>query len=90
MNYSQYRLAKRNGEIVQQVRQVSTTTKNKWYKPWEYTCEYEYSEWKDLPFIELNDIIHAANIMSDKGYSIGTKEKYDEFVANRNYPIGEK
>jgi hypothetical protein len=35
----------------------------------------------------MKDIIAAANMMSDKGYSIGTQEQYDEFVKNRNYII---
>ncbi len=53
MNYKQYRLAKRKGELIQQVRLVKTRTSNKWYKPWEYKIEYEYGEWEDLPIVEV-------------------------------------
>lgn len=34
--------------------------------------------------VDFPNIIAGAAQMSDKGYSIGTKEKYDEFVKNRN------
>ena len=49
---------------------------------------YAWSDWMTVPTID-KELEHAANIMSDKGYSIGTKEKYDEFVAKRNYPNNE-
>ena len=68
MNYKQFRLAKRNGEIVQQFRTIISNTKAKWYKPWEYKVEYEYGEWEDIPIPELEC---AANHMSDKGYEVG-------------------
>ena len=32
----------------------------------------------------------AATCDDTEGYSIGTREAYDEFVKNRNYDIGEK
>ena len=54
MRYKQWRLAKRNGEIVQQCRTVIITTTNKWYKPWEYQSHYEYGEWEDVPLVELS------------------------------------
>lgn len=54
MEYTQYRLAKRDGEIIMQARSVRTKTNNKWYKPWEYTIEREYGEWKDIPFVEVS------------------------------------
>lgn len=58
MHYIQYRLAKRNGEIVMQKRNVTTTTKNlfKWYQFWKwglFEIEREYTEWVDEPFIEV-------------------------------------
>ena len=53
MTYKQYRLAKRNGEIVQQCRTVTITTTNKWYKPWEYQSHIEHGEWEDIPFENL-------------------------------------
>ena len=53
MQYNQYRIAKRDGEIIQQTRTVTSTTKNKWYMPWLYTVQREYSEWVDLPIVEL-------------------------------------
>ncbi len=54
MRYKQWRLAKRDGEIVQQCRTVIVTTTNKWYKPWEYQSHYEYGEWEDVPLVELS------------------------------------
>lgn len=54
MMYKQYRIAKRDGEIIQQVRTVKTTTTNKWWKPWEYLVEREYSDWVDIPIVELH------------------------------------
>ena len=56
MNYQQYRLAKRNGEIIQQIRTMKSTVYTpKWYKPWDVRVEYEYGEWIDLPFVEIED-----------------------------------
>ena len=49
MKNVQYRLAKRDGELVQQRRYVTSTTKSKWWKPWEHT----YGEWADFPIVEL-------------------------------------
>ena len=46
---------------------------------------YAWSEWMTVPTV--NEMEIAGDIMTgDGGYSIGTKEKYDEFVAKRNYP----
>ena len=50
---------------------------------------YAWSEWMTVPTV--NEMEIAGDIMTgDGGYSIGTKEKYDEFVAKRNYPILKK
>jgi len=55
--YVQYRLAKRNGEIVQQKRNFTTKTRGitPWWKFWEYefVVDTEYGEWEDIPWIEL-------------------------------------
>ena len=53
MKYYQWRLAKRNGEIVQQRRLVTSTTKNKWYKPWVYEVEYDHGEWEDVEMVVI-------------------------------------
>lgn len=62
MRYLQYRLAKRNGEIVQQRRTVTTkpiTHEYSLLKFWQvnklgcYTAESEYGEWEDIPFPEI-------------------------------------
>jgi hypothetical protein len=53
MTYTQYRLAKRNGEIIQQKRSLEIITKNKWYKPWEYNSESHYGEWEDVEIPEV-------------------------------------
>ena len=50
---------------------------------------YAWSEWMTVPTV--NEMEIAGDIMAgDGGYSIGTKKKYDEFVAKRNYPILKK
>jgi hypothetical protein len=52
--YYQWRLAKCNGEIFQQRRLVTITTRrNKWYKPWEYTAVYTYGEWETIDMVEI-------------------------------------
>ena len=60
MIYKQYRLAKRNGEIVQQVRMAIVTAKPthpiwKIWKLHQCTYNYEYTEWTDIPIVELKD-----------------------------------
>ena len=46
---------------------------------------YAWSEWMTVPTVDEMEL--AGDMMAgDGGYSIGTKEKYDEFVAKRNYP----
>ncbi len=51
--YYQWRLAKCNGEVFQQRRLVTATTRNKWYKPWEYTVDYTYGEWETIDMVEI-------------------------------------
>jgi hypothetical protein len=53
MTYYQWRLAKRNGEIVQQRRLITSTTKNKWWKPWEYAVECDHGEWEDVEMVVI-------------------------------------
>ncbi len=53
MTYYQWRLAKRNGEIVQQRRLITSKTKNKWWKPWEYAVEYDHGEWEDVEMVVI-------------------------------------
>lgn len=54
MKYKQWRIAKRDGQIIQQVRTVTSRVTNaKWWKPWAYKVEYDYSEWFDEPLEEL-------------------------------------
>ena len=48
--------------------------------PLEY-CGYVLSTIEDI-----EAILYAADHHSDKGYSIGTEEKYLEFVKKRNEP----
>ena len=37
---------------------------------------------------DIEAIVYAGDMMAgDGGYSIGTQENYDKFVAMRNYPI---
>lgn len=56
--YNQYRLAKRKGEITQQYRVVTSTTKHAYplWKIWRwgtYVVDYEYGEWIDMPMEEI-------------------------------------
>jgi hypothetical protein len=59
--YKQYRLAKRNGEIVQQERLVTADTKRV-YPVWQfwhwglYEVTYNYGEWKDIPFADADEV----------------------------------
>jgi len=39
---------------------------------------------KEKYFVSNDDILLAADHMSDKGYEIGTQEGYEEFVRKRN------
>jgi hypothetical protein len=59
-NYTQFRLAKRNGEIVQQKRSFTANTRSitPWWKFWpfweyEFVVDTEYGEWEDVPWVEL-------------------------------------
>ena len=57
MRFVQFRLAKRNGELVQQSRIVISTTTSKWYKPWDTQTETYESEWQDvlIPVLESEE-----------------------------------
>lgn len=59
MNYTQYRLAKRNGEIIMQKRSMEVITKRawKWWQLWklgEFEMERVHGEWVDEPFVDLH------------------------------------
>jgi hypothetical protein len=57
MTFTQYRLEKRNGEIVKQKRTIITETRGitPWWKFWEYeyVIDTEYGEWEDMPWINV-------------------------------------
>jgi hypothetical protein len=58
MTYTQYRLAKRNGVIIQQKRSLSYGETRKvypWWKFWnqEYTYDTIYGEWEDIEIPEV-------------------------------------
>jgi hypothetical protein len=54
MNYTQYRLAKRKGEIVQQSRSVIYTVTTPWWKFWDQQYNHTtFTDWEDIPFLEL-------------------------------------
>ena len=73
MKSVQYRLAKRDGELVQQRRYVTSTTKNKWWKPWLYEVEYTHGEWADFPIVELTTfrIGDRVKVRMDAGFHKG-------------------
>ena len=76
MRYKQYRLAKRNGELVQQVRTMEITVTNKWYMPWQLEERVEYGEWVDIPIPEV-----------EPDYEVCTLEEAESFAKKRNYPL---
>jgi hypothetical protein len=58
--YTQYRLAKRNGEIVQQKRWATVETKNDmpFWKFWKFIhveIITNYGEWEDVPFADADE-----------------------------------
>ena len=58
MTYLQYRLAKRNGEIIQQRRKfmVETKSKSPLWKFWHwglYVATHSYGEWEDVEIPEV-------------------------------------
>ena len=58
MRYAQYRLVKKDGEIVQQRRYFTIETRPafKWWQVWkwgEFESFYDYGEWEDMPFVEV-------------------------------------
>lgn len=57
MYYLQHRLAKRDGEIIQQERTMEVITKkvSKWWQLWKHELATEtiYGEWYDKPFVTL-------------------------------------
>ncbi len=63
--YTQYRLAKRNGEIVQQKRTVSVENKYdiplwkiwKLFKLESYEVISNYGEWEDVPFADAYEVV---------------------------------
>ena len=74
MRFVQFRLAKRNGELVQQSRIKISTTTSKWYKPWEVKTETYEGEWQDVPILEV-----------EPDYEVCTLEQAEEFAKKRNY-----
>ena len=38
---------------------------------------------------QMDDLLATAEMMSDKGYSLSTHEKQEEFARKRNYDIGD-
>ena len=59
MRYTQYRLAKRNGQIVAQSRSVvsETTRTSKWWQFWkiEYCVTDTIGDWTDMELPEVGD-----------------------------------
>ena len=53
MRYKEYRLAKRNGEIIQQERHVYVNTKSKWL--FFDDTEVNKGEWKDIEIPVIDD-----------------------------------
>ena len=53
MTYTQYRLAKRNGELIQQKRSLEIIPKMD--KTWEYNSESVYGEWEDVEIPEVSE-----------------------------------
>lgn len=57
MTYKEMRFVRRNGELIQQERMVTSTTKTpKWWKPWLSTVEYVRHPWVDVPILNIDEI----------------------------------
>ena len=59
-SYKQFRIAKRNGEIIQQQRTVVVVClhQHPFWKFWKwgiYESTYNYCEWKDIPIVNVED-----------------------------------
>lgn len=59
MKYTQYRIAKRSGEIILQARRVTLGDSRRvhpWWKiwNWEFTYDKEYTEWIDVEIPEVS------------------------------------
>ena len=70
MTYYQWRLAKRNGEIVQQRRLITSKTKNKWWKPWEYAVEYDHGEWEDVEMVVIQAVLYGGRICAKSVFGV--------------------
>lgn len=58
MTYTQYRIAKRSGEIILQARRVTHCDSRRvhpWWRfwNWEYTYDKEYTPWTDVEIPEV-------------------------------------
>jgi len=84
MNYTQYRLAKRDNKIVMQSRGMNVITKPawRWWQLWklgEYELTREYDVWIDEPMIDLyewkkGDRVRATNNAGFHKGAVGTVE----------------
>ncbi len=70
MNY-QYRLIKRDGELVQQRREIWIVNKSKWWKPWEAHYEIDGSDWFDTPILEYQTLRKGDRVKVVAGFNVG-------------------
>lgn len=54
--YMQHRIAKRDGEIIQQTRAVTAVIKGKWWKPWANEIEFVFGDWFEYPIAVLHTL----------------------------------
>ena len=74
MTRTEFRLARRDGELIQQRRTITSITTNKcWWKPWLYEVEYTYGPWVDVPIKELHTfkIGDRVNVLMTAGFHKG-------------------
>lgn len=72
----EWRLIKRDGEIAQQMRDVTITVKPiRWWRPWVYAIAREYGEWVDYPIIELHTfkVGERVRVKADAGFNRGAE-----------------
>lgn len=80
-NY-QYRLIKRDGELVQQRREFWVINKSKWWKPWEAHYEIDGSDWFDTPIVEYKSLRKGDRVKVVDGFNVGATGEI-EFIEPR-------
>jgi len=71
MHNYQYRMIKRDGELVQQQREIWIVDNSKWWKPWERNIEIDHSIWFDTPIPEYHTLRVGDRVKVIAGFNVG-------------------